>query len=296
MTTLNEIKTNSPLAPFKGWHQTLIKGGYFRIARKLLRAMSNGGGIDISDNDNEAHESGFAVWLQDNCKWHNDRKWPQFHAHLVIVEEPVADSPLTLNEDSRLDQYDNGLIAEAEFYRLTELPCEPSIDVPAWGLVYVPQTIETYQEYSGFSSSQPCVCCKESVNKESHFLHLVEGGGFAVHPLFEGRYEGTPGDLYYHSICGDCLKKFPQLAFFAQAIDPVATIGFVDYDPWPSIPDPLFPDDPDDSLGDLVTPEMEQAWALEQERYGEARHLEKQAKYERLALVDEGSIYDYSAL
>ena len=87
------------LAPFKEWWQNLISKGFSRLASQLLRSISNGS-ISISDSDNEAYESGFATWLQDNCKWHNSRCG--FEAYFIIESRP--DSGLTLGDFVEADE------------------------------------------------------------------------------------------------------------------------------------------------------------------------------------------------
>lgn len=54
-------------------HKTLVDRGYHIAAKMLLNAMNNESNITIGDGFNEAYESGLAQWLQDNCRWYNNR-------------------------------------------------------------------------------------------------------------------------------------------------------------------------------------------------------------------------------
>lgn len=54
-------------------HRELTRQGYHEAARLILRSLNNGTTITVYDHYDEAHSSGLAKWLMDNCKWYNGR-------------------------------------------------------------------------------------------------------------------------------------------------------------------------------------------------------------------------------
>lgn len=54
-------------------HRSLVSKGYHLAAKRLLTAMIHKSNLTIGDGFNEAYESGLAQWLQDNCRWYNNR-------------------------------------------------------------------------------------------------------------------------------------------------------------------------------------------------------------------------------
>lgn len=53
-----------------------------------------------------------------------------------------------------------------------------------------------------------CFMCGKEVNPETcKMVHLIDGGSNILHPEDEDKYEEDSGDLYFHYVGSECLKK-----------------------------------------------------------------------------------------
>lgn len=56
----------------KELHKQLIRKGYFKAARLILKLMYSGS-VFVSDNNQEAYESGVVDFLMKNCSYSNHK-------------------------------------------------------------------------------------------------------------------------------------------------------------------------------------------------------------------------------
>jgi hypothetical protein len=62
----------------------------------------------------------------------------------------------------------------------------------------------------------PCACCGLPVPKPKFYVHMIDGGGIALHPDDEALYTDDGGDMGLQPVGTDCLKRHPELKPFVQ--------------------------------------------------------------------------------
>lgn len=62
----------------------------------------------------------------------------------------------------------------------------------------------------------PCACCGLPVPKPKFYVHMIHGGGVALHPDDEDIYIEDGGDMGLQPVGTDCLKRHPELKPFTQ--------------------------------------------------------------------------------
>jgi hypothetical protein len=71
-------------------------------------------------------------------------------------------------------------------------------------------------------SSYPCVVCGVHVRSPKWELHMISGGGVALHPadeaLFAADEAASGGDMGFYPIGADCLRQHPELRPFVLKV------------------------------------------------------------------------------
>lgn len=68
------------------------------------------------------------------------------------------------------------------------------------------------------ADAYPCVICGIPVTKPRFYCHEIEGGGVALHPADEAKYQPDGGDLGCQPVGSDCLRRFPEMKPYSVRI------------------------------------------------------------------------------
>jgi hypothetical protein len=64
-----------------------------------------------------------------------------------------------------------------------------------------------------------CVICRLAMPSPKFMCHVIDGGGVALHPEDESIYVPDGGDLLFHPVGSDCLRKHPAMKPYAVKVD-----------------------------------------------------------------------------
>ena len=73
-------------------------------------------------------------------------------------------------------------------------------DIP-WGYKDIPLGSDPYG-----GDETACIVCGQATARE-YWLHVIDGGGTALHPGDEDKYTDDGGDLYFHPIGSGCRRR-----------------------------------------------------------------------------------------
>lgn len=75
------------------------------------------------------------------------------------------------------------------------------------------EQIETPKSGKNLGTSQGCARCRAKVNdRTAKFIHIIDGGGTALHPDDESKYVPDAGDVGGYPVGPECAKFFGEFA------------------------------------------------------------------------------------
>lgn len=75
----------------------------------------------------------------------------------------------------------------------------------------VPENLRRAREGRAGSGAYPCVVCGLPVARPRFYVHMIEGGGVALHPDFEATWVADGGDMGLYPVGPECLRRHPEL-------------------------------------------------------------------------------------